>query len=541
MVDMSLRRKVSLVLLFFIPYTLSSQIFPKEGSKLNYRLIGFSFPQMNEGKCTLSIAKGNNSTLSAFNKNIIKSIECENGKTIVEVPAFGCDYTWAVNYQGRRPASNELHHFSTLISPKVDTGIRRFRIASAAKQYKDAYVFLDFNQVLYDMDGNPVWFLPDSSFSITESTNVRDVKLSPFGTITFMTDDEVYEINYEADILWKGPVTAGEDGENSELYHHEFTRLNNGHYMALGSENQLWKLPGYLKDSANTSTDITLGADSFFYKKMRFGTVNEYDQKGNMVWSWKSSGYFKESDLFKYESAGDLFDIRDVHENSFYFDEKDKVIYVSFRNLSRIVKVAYPEGKVIAVYGRIYQPGMMSAENDLFCGQHSISKTAEGYLCLFNNNSLTQNSVPRLVIMEEPADPKDDLKKIWEYSCTLDGLSERELHIYSKYSEHRQVRQTKNKFSNWKLRLTSGGNVCELPDGSLFASMSMPFSKTFIVTKSKEIIWNAIPEQRPSKDSLWNVSPTYRASIIADRKGLERLIWNGKTGKQSGNPGKLEH
>ncbi len=527
--------KVLSFALFFFPYVVSSQIFPREGSRLNYRIIGFSFPQVKDGtKCTLEIARGNDSTTSYFNKNIIKSVNCTNSKIIAEVPAFGSDYTWAVICAGEHLTKDKLHHFSVLMSPKVDTATKRLRIASEATQYKDAYVFLDANQVLYDMKGAPVWFLPDSSFSINEGTNVRDVKLSPAGTITFMTDDEVYDVNYNADILWKGPVANEASGVKAELYHHEFTRRNNGHYMVLGSESTLWKLPGYKRDSANMDNSIVVGTDSLFYKKMLFGTVLEYDQKGNVVWSWKSSAYFMESDLFKYPTAGDLFDIKDVHENSFYLDERAGMIYLSFRNISRILKVKYPEGNVIAEYGTIYKPGMTSVTDSLFCGQHSVGKTKDGYLSLYNNNSLSEKDGPQLILMEEPNGKAGNLKKIWAYNCTTEGLDEKEQNTYSKYTEHRHQKQSRNKIEGRKMRLTSGGSVTELPDGSLFASMNVPLSKIFIITRNKEISWNAIPEQRPSKDSLWNVFPTYRASIITDRKHLERLIWTDETGKIPG-------
>jgi len=536
---MPLCRNLSLVLLFFVPFTLSSQIFPKEGSKLNYRIIGFSFPQLKDARCKLEIARGNYSTAGTFNKNIITSTDCASGNMIAEVPSFGCDYTWLVKYAGKHTVNSDLHHFSTLMSAKVDTAIKRLRIASAARGYKDAYIFLDGTRVLYDMSGNPVWFLPDSSFSITESTNVRDIKLSPFGTITFLTDDEVYEINYDGAILWKGPNTGEVSGAATELYHHEFTRLQNGHYMALGGERPLWKLQRYDSSSEDTVANPVIRQDSFFYQRMQFGTVIEYDEHGKVVWSWKSSDYFKESDLYKREMAGGLFDTRDVHENSFFFDEKAGIVYVSFRDISRLVKVNYRAGTISAVYGNAYEPGMEGTGNELFCGQHSIGVTQDGYLYLFNNNALAQNDFPKLIMMQEPREGTGELIKIWEYTLTLEGLSEREQNAYNKYTERLQLMQTRQKSPHLKQRLTSGGSVTELPDRSFLASMNGPFSKIFIINRNKEIMWNAVPERRQSKDSLWNLCPTYKANIITGPKSFEQLIWNGEAGKvQVGSQGK---
>ncbi len=40
-----------------------------------------------------------------------------------------------------------------------------------------------------------------------------------------------------------------------------------------------------------------------------------------------------------------------------------------------------------------------------------------------------------------------------------------------------------------------GGNVIELPDGSLFSCMGGSYSKVFIVNMNKEILWSALPEK----------------------------------------------
>ncbi len=523
--------KKLLLLLLFIPYPLISQVFPKEDSKLNYRLIGFSFLQMNDaGKCTIEIAKGNCKTADVFKKNIIISADSKKGNAIAEVPAFGSDYTWAVLYGGKLSAKNELHHFSTLMSPRVDTTLKRLRVAKEATQYKDAYVFLDCLRVLYDMKGNPVWFLPDSNFAISEGVNVRDLKLSPKSTITFLTDNEVYETNYDGGILWKGPNTGAVSGQPTELYHHEFTRLANGHYMALGVENPLWSIPATSNaDSAENENEIIAGKDGTFYQKMTFGTVIEYDETGKVVWYWKSSEYFRNTDLYKHALLNGQYDIKDVHENSFYFDEQADVIYVSFRNISRIVKIKYPEGTELAAYGNGYQQDMEGKGNDLFCGQHSVGKTSDGYLYLFNNNALVQDDFPKLLIMAEPKDSSHELKKVWEYTCTLDGMSEREQKSYHNYKDRRLGVLAKRKSRLAKMRLTSGGSVIELPDKSLFSSMNGPFSKTFIVTRDKEIMWSAIPEQRASRDSAWRALPDYKASIIVNTRDMEQLIWNRET------------
>lgn len=39
-----------------------------------------------------------------------------------------------------------------------------------------------------------------------------------------------------------------------------------------------------------------------------------------------------------------------AHENSFFFDDKAKVIYLSLRNINSILKIKYPEGTILQIY-----------------------------------------------------------------------------------------------------------------------------------------------------------------------------------------------
>ena len=93
-----------LTVLFFltIPGKTWAQILPKEGSKLNYRIIGFSFPAGNTGcKYKIDIASGNFNSEESFKKNIITSFSSDKNKIIGEVPSFGKEYTWHVVYMNK--------------------------------------------------------------------------------------------------------------------------------------------------------------------------------------------------------------------------------------------------------------------------------------------------------------------------------------------------------------------------------------------------------------------------------------------------------
>jgi len=482
----------SLLLIFTICKPGISQLFPKENSTLNYRIVGFSFPAENiSDKYTIEIAKGYHITEDSFQNNIITKITSDTSKVIIEVPSFGIYYTWRVHSK-KKSGYSELHHFSTGYLPD-NSSSTRLRITKKAEKYNDAYVFLDACKVLYDMKGNPVWFLPEIN-GTTNDTHA-DLKISPFGSITLILGDHGYEIDYNGKVLWEAPRNGIISGDSIEHFHHQLNMLKNGHYMILGLETAPWDMDGRKGDSA-----FTIKA------KMPFGTVLEYDAKGNLIWSWKSSTYFLNSDVVNYNRNGAKHGV-DVHQNSFCFDEINKAVYVSFRGISRIVKIKYPEGTVINSYGEIYKANESEKGNGLFCGQHSCNITHNGNLYLFDNNNCNNDQLPKIQIFQEPGPGLSDLKKIWEYQCKLRNEDIKNPPDY---------------------KASTGGNVYELPDNSMFVSMGSVYGEIFIVSPDKKIVWSCFPEKWNMDKNKWELVYQYRSSIIASRTELERLIWNSE-------------
>lgn len=483
-----------------------SQILPAEGSKLNYRLIGFSFPGEMGGSYTLQIASGNYNSTDSFSKNIVLIRKTKQSRLVVEVPSFGREYSWRVVSNDITAVNPGFHHFSTGTLPSGDTNIVRLKILKKAEKYKDAYVFLDGTKTLYDMNGKPVWYLPDIR---GVGTRPRDLKMTQQKTITFLLDNCAYEISYNGAVLWTTPVPDVSRKNLGGGYHHEFTRLASGNYMVLGKKQVQWELPATIDSKVlNAPGEIIVrdSAQNKYYQKIELGTVLEYDRKGNLIWSWDPSEYLKGSDLYLRRTDEGLFDL-DVHENSFFFDDASRTLLLSLRDVSRVLKIKYPEGTVTAAYGGTYKKDTREVESPLFCYQHSCKQSREGYLYLYNNNGCHLNQCPKLIMMKETGGGNTSLKKVWEYECNVAGMRERNpLHSI----------------------FTSGGNVIELPDGSMFASMSVKYGNLLIVGRNKRLLWNAISERWSPTEKKWTVDANYRASIILSRKDLEDLIWNDR-------------
>ena len=507
------------VFLWLLGFTSLAETVPQEGSKLNYRIIGFSFPEREQvDSYKVQIALGNYTSDKAFEEHIVVTAAARYHHIIAEVPAFGKQYTWRVTYWWSlsKWQNGVLYHFSTLMAPEVNPDSVRMRITLSSEKYKGHYVFVDCNKVLYDMDGKPVWFFPSIENKPATSLPLRDLKSTPYGTITSSVNGRVYELGYNGAVLWQGPDnnTISLDTMSPDHgYHHEFTRLANGHYMVMGFEEPYWQLPAPPDSSVYVlwASKIKREGNTYFQKTF-FGTVTEYDEEGAVVWRWSGADYFKKSDLSTRMLRSKLFDINNTHANAFYFDEKTKNLYISFRDISRIIQVQYPGGELIHTYGRFYSPADGQGRrlsNGVFCGQHSPGISGDGYLYLFNNNSCHRD-LPSIVMLRQPKPGKDTLEKVWEFECPMDGGE-----------------MPKGTF-------LYGGNVSELPDSSFFVCMGGIYGKLFIVNRDKNILWSGQPEKWDAATGQWikdggilsnkMKEGSYRAHII-DRSELEHLIW----------------
>jgi hypothetical protein len=482
---------------FIISNKIAAQILPRNGSVLNYRLIGFSFPPSSAAsQYVVEIAKGSQHDDESFKKHTIKVLNSDKNRIIVEVPSFGTEYTWRVSrvIDNIATPDGSFNYFRTGYSRNADTNEKRLTVIQKAERYQDAHVFMDESMTLYDMGGNPVWYLPENG-ELKNLIMVRDMKLSPQGTITFLCRDKAYEVDYNGKILWKGPNDGRVSGDSSEHYHHEFTRLSNGHYMVLGTEFGFTTSDTSRSRKNHLFTRDKTKRDDTNYRQTLFGTLIEYDAQGQVLWSYKFAKYLVGSDLVN-RRADDGLVKYDAHDNSFFFDEKKRVIYVSFKNISRVIKISYPEGKVLREYGQKFIAGAPQLDDGLFCQQHSCKVSQKGYLYLFNNNTCNHGSCSKVVMLQEPANANGAPLKVWEYGCEEEDI--------------------------FPQKTGSGGNVEELPDESLFVCGN----DLFIVRRDKKIVWCARPGNYNSTENTWGMLRNYRASIITSRKQLEKLIWS---------------
>ncbi len=494
------------VILFFILCSNSSyaQVFPQENSVLNYRIIGFSFPAVPKATdYKIEVMPGNVTTTAAF-KVELSSTPSDKNRIICEVPSFGSQYTWRISYNiNGKQKTSRLGHFSTGISQSVDTTQSRLQISKNFTDTAQYYLLVDGNGTMYDLNGNPVWYLATQSKMIKSS---MDLKKTKFHTLTFMSGRGSEEIDYDCNVLWEAPNNVGNNNANmlSMGYHHEFTRAARNSYFVLCNEIKLQGPAKVQKDNRYV-----------YFPNANENPVSEcilfdFNTCGNTLWSWNSSDYLKKSDLGYLPNT-----VFQGHENSFYFDSAEQSIYLSYAGMNRIVKINYPSGNIEQVYGNTLsqtQAGssLLATQNQLeikktldsyvFKGEHNCTKSPTGDLMLYNNN--LGDTIPPEVLILNP--DHGNLTKKWSYKCPADLDSKQ----------------------NPPPTNGGGGSVESFSDSLLLVQMNNPLNKTFIVNNKKELLWSGILENKRG-DNTWQSASSYRACIVT-RAELEELIWNSQ-------------
>lgn len=475
---------------------------PWPQGEVPYRLAGFQFPENPRARAyRLEISLGHWSDRDSFQKYRIKDTILKSNRSRVLLPAFDQAYTWVYTPLGRKHrklGTSPYLHLKTGYHRLIDSQYQRLEIITPSKLEREVYVFADQIGVLYDLQGNPVWYLPDwPADSGWGNRSLRDLKPSPVGTLTGINTSGAYEMDFQGQILWKAPDLDSMMGHKNR-YHHQMDRLPNGHYLVLGEETAWIRL----EDTTNTwrtqpTPPETEKREDGLYQRFLCGTLIEYDSEGRQVWSWSSQDYFRQQ-LHPYNAqVGGRVPQAHAHLNGFFWDSLSSTFLLSFRDLSQIFQIAYPSGELIKTFGnhrqvvrtrsqRLRVKAAPPLENLPFHAQHHPSLLNAHTLMIFNNQG--DGSAPSDIrIFRLPEDANSSLHPDWTFSCDLDSLA--------------------------PPMARRGGSIYALPDLSLLVCMGNA-GRIFIVDGERNLLWNALPYSRIDPEAPWRISPLYRASPL---------------------------
>lgn len=374
---------LSWVILFCF-FHATGQVIPVPGDTLNFTQIMFDHPPV-VGADYYKLQVIERDKDSSFKHPLIEIIDSAPSVMLNNFE-FGKKYLWRYagfshnkNTGWKGPYAFEITNEDSLNWH----GFKAFVLKNDSSLNAHGLILVDCNPVAYDRNGRAVWYLTFRDTKRILNPTTRDLRINSAGTVTYLLGKDAIECDLYGHQLWKAPKKDSATDERPigqrELYHHDFKRLANGHYMVLAGLITNRKLPSYID---TTKINIAGGKmrmpgllvkrmNGLLYVSVSIGTIVEFDKAGKTVWQWNSEKYFTDEDLIP--PGTDLskpLEERDAHLNAFSVDEKNGFIYAGFRNINRVIKIDKQSGKVVYSWGNRSLSGEPGSGQGFFKRQH---------------------------------------------------------------------------------------------------------------------------------------------------------------------------
>jgi hypothetical protein len=452
---------------FILP--LHGQYLPKDGAKLNYNQIYFEYPFNKDAKFyTVYITF--DSIANPTNKDFIIKQQEKSPLLLVKNLKLGKKYKWFVEttLHSNKKIKSNYFYFSIL-----NTKMTNRKLYKAVQHYNkkekilDGIIWCDIYRCAVDRDGNIVWFMAMDHQDLINSKTVRDIKLYPDGSMTFVHQPYASRMDIDLNSIWTAPYKGTVSESDREDYHHAFNLLPNGNYMILGNEK------------------VNFSNDTVTSNAVNFCNIIEFDTTGKIVWSWRMKDYFPYEYLIN-SKIPTRKGIADPHANSFTIDEKNNVIYLSFRDISRIIKIDKKTKKILASYGAKLNDKDDVFETDLFRLQHDIQLLENNDFLIFNNNDIDSGKTSCVEIVHFPICKKDSFQLKWKFDLNYDNES------------------------SGKVKRMGGVKV--MPNGNYLISEGSS-NRVVEINQKKEILWDFSLRQVDSTGKVNDKFEIYRANF----------------------------
>jgi len=248
------------------------------------------------------------------------------------------------------------------------------------------FVFLDPGfvptAVMYDMEGEPVWYYTHGLPRLGDTRFVDNHVLSQSMGSIHEPKLSAIEVDLAGKVVWEGPPQPLNTVHDH--YNHHFEKLPNGNYLAL---------------------------KNVLIRKVVGDVLHELTPGHKIVWSWNTFNYLT-PDLSKWSGTG-FFDY--AHGNSAQMDLKNNVVYYNARHLDTVVKIDKTTGKLLWKLGKKGDFAQDPTANFPWFEQaHAVELLDSGNIILYDNG-LSSRKFSRAV--EYELDEKKMTAKIaWQYS-----------------------------------------------------------------------------------------------------------------------------
>jgi len=384
----------SILRLLLLSFILCQDFIPNNNSTLNYTQIFFKWPQITN--C--------HSYQLYFNNQA--EYETNNNSIIIDNFEWNSMYSWSVC--GLDESNNIIDCYENM----------NFNITQLPANYPENVNILEFNEsqylpgvtlldyeslgfsVVLDQSANPIWVANNSNFN---NSKIWATQFLSNGNIVGFGPGIGYELNLDSDIVFQTDESFG--------VHHQFYKTNNNTYFFIDTEIQYHPCPIECPDELPSI--IPWQGDKFI----------EIDESGNVLWEWSTFDYLTLNEYDPYWvdqyvnqwNFGGSPEFDWTHSNSVYFDEEDEIVYVSIRNLSRIVAIDYNTKEILWHIGDSnFMEEVFFDDNFNFSHQHSVQITNDKNIIFFDNGRFNQPEQSRCVEIEVD-DSYQNATLIWEY------------------------------------------------------------------------------------------------------------------------------
>lgn len=491
----SIRLSLSAAFIFFFSFTIQASAYPTDGTKLNATFV-YLEEEMQKNAVSYEVSVFSESD-AKDDKGLIARVNGNLPAAHVSGLGWGNQYFWIVKaFDGNR----NLIHTSSQHNFKIEKYLVSFQQAeetnikikvNATEKNAGGFIAIDHIRGFVNREGQPVWQIPNIYGYTDNETLFRDIKMTEDNTVTFLTPDRGIEMSLDGEILWSTPMpfTFKKD---TVMYHHEFQKTPRGTYMVLANRKVKRPMPGqYKPEQIKYNSEISV-VNGSVYRKTQMTVLLEFDKNGKLIWFWDADTYIVQADLMnkKYPNGMPVFS---THSNAFCETKDQKSIYISFRDISRIVKIDKKTKQVVRAFGENFTGAKgMVATND-FRRQHDGTFTDRGTLLIFDNAEQlkdTDKPVSSFVEIKENPGSKDSAA-IWRFPMDFD-------------------KDMTFPFSS------GGGNMVELPNSNFLLCAGV-LNRVVEITRDKEIVWDAIPlmKTKNQAEQGWKPFPQYRCSWTA--------------------------
>lgn len=465
-------------------------IYPPENISVYQNLLLFEYTSIqNANKYVIEVASR---LCISFEKScVVDVIESSSltGRSTKKLN-FGEDYIWRVKAFNKNTLLNtsKLYYFKIEKSPRIDSLKFKNTIVQHNKaKLKEGYLFLDNLGVIIDLMGKPVWFSPYPG----GANGLVNGNILNNGNFAFIDDRRgFYEVNLfnQALLNKETPIETNDFSCNS--FHHSYQHLSNGNFTMLG----LKHVNKPLRKGDRFEKGKLYDGDNFEISPAPYSIIMEIDgNTGELVWEYDLI------DFIEIENKKQNINIfGNGHINSVYEDEASGIIYISCRDLSRIIKIDKKTKSVLGSYGRNVGIGSLDKTINLFDSQHSVELDKDGNILLFNNSSgLGEDSISSIILLT----PEFEL--LWEYKCNFG-----------------------DKTQSWS---KAKGDVDEFNNDNYLIGMGT-IPRTFVVNKNKEILWECLHKEFRTKQVDEVLGEDYRKKYPREKirevqKTLQNKEW----------------